>query len=484
MNIKFDLNITQTQKLIMTQEMRQSIEILQLTAVELNGLIETEIMENPVLEFNEVSIKEVVPINEEGGPLNGELVKEEAVPEQAPREEIQWDEYFHSIENSDFRGQTQSSADSEDEYGFEKFTAQEKTLNEYLHFQFKILEKNLTNSEKRIGEYLIDCIDDNGYLVIDIGYIKNILEVNEESIEKMIAIIQGFDPSGVGCRNIEECLLIQLRQIGYDDEEEVFIEIIKSHLLDLADNQFKRIAEETGLTIEDVYEFKEVIKTLEPKPGREFSCSERVSYVIPDGSIEIVNDELVVKVNEVSAPRLRINNYYKGLLKNPDKNDKTRVYLEKKLDSAAFMIRSIEQRRDTIKKVITAIAESQHSFFFEGGGDLRPLTLKTIAEMIDVHESTVSRAVRGKYIQTPKGTFALKFFFKRGYTQGQEDRSSDAIKGYIKELIDQEDKRKPLSDQKLSELLQQQNLDVARRTVAKYREALLIQPSSKRKEYR
>jgi RNA polymerase sigma-54 factor len=483
MNIKFDLNMTQTQKLIMTQEMRQSIEILQLTAMELNGLIETEIMENPVLEFNEVSIKEVVPVNEDGATPKGELVKEEPVVEQPPKDEIQWDEYFHSMENSDYRGQTQSSGDTDDEYGFEKFTSQEKTLYEYLHFQFNMLEKNLSPLEKLVGEYLIDCIDDNGYLIIDINYVKSILDVDEESIQKMIAIIQGFDPCGVGCRNIEECLLIQLRQIGYDDDE-VFMDIVKNHLLDLADNQFKRIAQDTGLTIEDVYEFKEVIKTLEPKPGREFSCSERVSYVIPDGSIEIVNDELVVKVNDVSAPRLRINNYYKGLLKNTDKNDETKLYLEKKLDSAAFLIKSIEQRRDTIKKVIMAIAESQRSFFFEGVGDLRPLTLKTIADTIEVHESTVSRAIRGKYIQTPKGTFALKFFFKRGFTQGEEDRSSDAIKGYIKELIDNEDKKKPLSDQKISELLQQKNLDVARRTVAKYREALLIQPSSKRKEYR
>ena len=483
MNIKFDLNITQTQKLIMTQEMRQSIEILQLTAMELNGLIETEIMENPVLEFNEVSIKEVVPVNEDGSTAKGELAKEEPVVEQPPKDEIQWDEYFHSMENSDYRGQTQSSGDTDDEYGFEKFTSEEKTLYEYLHFQFNMLEKNLSAQEKLIGEYLIDCIDDNGYLIIDMDYIKNILAVDEDTILKMIAIIQGFDPCGVGCRNIEECLLIQLRQMGYD-EEEVFMDIVKNHLMDLADNQFKRIAQDTGLTIEDVFEFKEVIKTLEPKPGREFSCSERVSYVIPDGSIEIVNDELVVKVNDVSAPRLRINNYYKGLLKNPDKNDETRLYLEKKLDSAAFLIKSIEQRRDTIKKVIMAIAESQRSFFFEGVGDLRPLTLKTIAESIDVHESTVSRAIRGKYIQTPKGTFALKFFFKRGFTQGDDDRSSDAIKGYIKELIEKEDKKKPLSDQKISELLQEKNLDVARRTVAKYREALLIQPSSKRKEYR
>lgn len=482
MNIKFDLNITQTQKLIMTQEMRQSIEILQLTAMELNGLIETEIMENPVLEFNEVSIKEVVPINEDGGPLKVD-VKEEPLPEPQPKEEIQWDEYFHSMENADYRGQLQSSADSDDEYGFEKFTSQEKTLNEYLHFQFTMQEKSFSEEEKRIAEYLIDCIDDNGYLLIDMDYVKNILEADEDSVNKMIVVIQGFDPSGVGCRDIKECLLIQLRQMGYDDDE-VFMDIVKNHLIDLADNQFKRIALETGLTIEDVYEFKEVIKTLEPKPGREFSCSERVSYVIPDGSIEIVNDELVVKVNDVSAPRLRINNYYKGLLKNPDKNDETKLYLEKKLDSAAFLIKSIEQRRDTIKKVITAIAESQRGFFFEGVGDLRPLTLKAIAETIEVHESTVSRAIRGKYIQTPKGTFALKFFFKRGYAQGEEDRSSDAIKRLIQELIDQEDKKKPLSDQRISELLQDKNLDVARRTVAKYREALLIQPSSKRKEYR
>ncbi|WP_303871646.1 RNA polymerase factor sigma-54 [Acetobacterium wieringae] len=483
MNIKFDLNITQTQKLIMTQEMRQSIEILQLTAMELNGLIETEIMENPVLEFNEVSIKEVVPINEDGGPLKGDLVKEEPNPEPQPKEEIQWDEYFSSMENSDYRGQLQPIADNDDEYGFEKFTSQEKTLNEYLHFQFTLQEKSFSEEEKRIAEYLIDCIDDNGYLLIDMDYVKNTLEVDEDRVQKMITIIQGFDPSGVGCRDIKECLLIQLRQMGYDDDE-VFMDIVKNHLIDLADNQFKRIAQETGLTIEDVYEFKEVIKTLEPKPGREFSCSERVSYVIPDGSIEIVNDELVVKVNDVSAPRLRINNYYKGLLKNSDKNDETKLYLEKKLDSAAFLIKSIEQRRDTIKKVITAIAESQRGFFFEGVGDLRPLTLKTIAETIEVHESTVSRAIRGKYIQTPKGTFALKFFFKRGYSQGEEDRSSDAIKRLIQELIDQEDKKKPLSDQRISELLQDKNLDVARRTVAKYREALLIQPSSKRKEYR
>lgn len=476
MNIKFDLNMAQTQKLIMTQEMRQSIEILQLTAIELNGLIEKEIMENPVLEFNEVSIKEPTLASEEP-------VKEEPAQELPQKDEIRWDEYFQSMENSEYRGQTQSSGDSDDEYGFEKFTSHENTLNEYLHFQFNMVTETLSDEEKAVGEYLVDCIDDNGYLILDLNYVQDVLGVDEACINKLIEIIQGFDPSGVGARNVEECLLIQLRQMGYDDDE-VYLEIIKHHLLDLAENHFKRIAQVTSLTIEEVYDFKEVVKTLEPKPGREFSCSEGVSYVIPDGTIEIIDGELVVKVNEVSAPRLRINNYYKGLLKSTEKNEETRVYLEKKLDGAAFLIKSIEQRRDTIKKVIEAVAECQRNFFFEGVEDLRPLTLKTIAELIEVHESTVSRAIRGKYVQTPKGTFALKFFFKRGYTQGDEDRSSDAIKRFIQEMIGQEDKKKPLSDQKISELLKEKNLDVARRTVAKYREALLIQPSSKRKEYR
>ncbi|WP_243135813.1 RNA polymerase factor sigma-54 [Acetobacterium tundrae] len=477
MNLKFDLNINQTQKLILTQEMRQSIEILQLTAIELNSLIEKEIIENPVIEFNENAIKEVVPINEE--PVKEEVRQEEVLS----KEDVRWDEYFQSMESSEYRGQAQSNPDTEAEYGFEKYSSQVQTLNEYLHFQFSLAAQTLSDKEKFVGEYLIDCIDDNGYLIVADNYIRAILEVDEEMIGKLVEIIQGFDPAGVGARDVEECLLIQLHQMGYEDDE-VYLDIIKNYLAEFADNQFKRIAQATGLLVEEVYEFKEIIKTLEPKPGRKFSCSEGVSYVIPDGSIEIVEGELVVKINDVCAPRLKINGYYKSLLKTSKKNDETRVYIEKKLDSAAFLIRSIEQRRDTIKKVIQAIAEYQCDFFFEGVENLRPLTLKTIAEIVDVHESTVSRAIHGKYIQTPKGTFALKFFFKRGFTQGEEDRSSDVIKRFIKEMIEAEDKQRPLSDQKISEILKAQNLDVARRTVAKYREALMIQPSSKRKEYR
>ena len=472
MNIKFNLNIAQTQKLIMTQEMQQAIEILQLSSMELNNLIEAEINENPVLEFNEVSIKALAP-------ETGEAAKEET----NKKEDIKWDEYFHSVEASEYRGQAPSTYDPDDEFGFEKFSYQEKTLSEYLHFQLNMVAEELSDEEKFIGQYLIDCIDDNGYLIVDMKYLLGILESKEHSIKKLIGIIQGFDPIGVGARDIRECLLIQLRHMGYDDDE-IYMEIINHHLKDLADHQYKRISNSTGLSLEEVFEFKELIQTLEPKPGREFTNLEGVSYIIPDGSIEIVNGELAVKINEISAPRLKINSFYKGMLKKTDQNEDTRKYLEKKLDGAVFLIRSIEQRRDTILRVIQAIAECQETFFFEGVEDLRPMTLKTVAEMVEVHESTVSRAIRGKYIQTPKGTFALKFFFKRGFNQGEEDRSSDAIKQFIQEMIESEDKKKPLSDQKISEMLKEKNLDVARRTIAKYREALLIQSSSKRKEYR
>ncbi|KNZ42917.1 RNA polymerase factor sigma-54 [Acetobacterium bakii] len=472
MNIKFDLNITQTQKLIMTQEMRQAIEILQLTSMELNNLIENEIMENPVLEFNEVSIKTLAP-------ETGEAAKEDV----NKKDDINWDDYFNSMEPSEYRGQTPTNYDPDEEYGFEKFSYQEKTLNEYLHFQFNMVVEKLSKREIFIGEYLIDCIDDNGYLIVDMDYLQEILESNEENINKIIGIIQGFDPVGVGARDIKECLLIQLRYLGYENDD-IYMEIINQHLTDLADNQYKRIAHATGLSLEEVFEFKELIKTLEPKPGREFTNLEGVSYVIPDGSIEIVDGELIVKINEISAPRLKINSFYKGMLKKTDQNEDTRKYLEKKLDGAVFLIRSIEQRRDTILKVIQAIATCQKNFFFQGVEDLRPLTLNSIADMIDVHESTVSRAIRGKYVQTPKGTFALKFFFKRGFNHGEEDLSSDAIKQFIQEMVEVEDKRKPLSDQKISEILKEKNLEVARRTIAKYREALSIQPSSKRKEYR
>lgn len=465
MNIKVDLNLKQTQKLVMTTEMKQAIEILQLTSMELNNLIDKELLENPMLEFNDSPMESM------------EVVKDEAAKKEESKDQIEWDDYFQNMQSTEFRNTPSSSYDPDDEFNFEKFSYYETTLNEYLLLQFHVLSEDLTETEN-----LIDCIDDNGYLLIDMDYICDILGVTQDVVEKLIGIIQQFDPAGVGARDIKECLLIQLRQEGYDDE--VYENLVNNYLTDLAENQFKRVSQETGISTSELAAFKELIKTLEPKPGRQFTNFDGVKYIIPDGSIEWIDNELVVQINDISAPRLQINSFYQGMLKTRNENEDTKKYIEKKLDSAAFLIKSIEQRRDTIRKVIEAIAHYQENFFREGVEDLKPLTLKAIADMIEVHESTVSRAIRGKYVQTPKGTFSLKFFFKRGFSQGADDVSSEAIKQKIQAFVDAEDKRKPLSDQKIVEMLKEQGVDVARRTIAKYREALNILPSSKRKQFR
>lgn len=481
MDVKLNVNVSQDQKLIMTQEMKQSIKILQLTAMELKDLIETEMMENPILDMSEVSIRELIPVNRDDVQGNDVLPDERKRSKNTEKREIQWDEYFNSLENSEAQNRVFLSTDNE-EYGFEYFTFQEKKLNEHLQFQLEMVRKNMTEAEFHVAQYLIDCIDDCGYLIMDMADLTKRLNMDEQCIEKLIALIQGFDPSGVGGRNLAECLQIQLQQMGFDNNDPVMC-IVKNHLKDLADNRFKAIAQATGLTIEAVCDATEWIKRLEPKPGRVFACPEPVSYVIPDGSIEIINGEVIVKVNEVSAPRLRINQYYRRLLKTIDKNDETRIYLKRKMDSAAFLIKSIGQRRNTMLKVMTAIAKTQWHFFLGDSDDCRPLKLKTIAEMINMHESTVSRTIRGKYVQTPRGTLPLKFFFKRGVEQDGDDQTSDAIKRIILELIESEDKRQPLSDQKISTLLRERNIDIARRTVTKYRESLQIKTSSRRKRY-
>ncbi|WKY45568.1 RNA polymerase factor sigma-54 [Eubacteriaceae bacterium ES2] len=465
--MKLDLNISQSQKLIITQEMRQAIEILQMTATELNNLIEKETMENPILDFQE-------------GPIKGELAAADKNLKEPQESDVKWDEYIAYMQSYPVIGQSGIKPD-ENEYGFEKFSYHENTLHEYLHFQFSILKNELLSKEGEIGDYLIDCIDDNGYLIVDENYLLEVLSIDLIQYERVLSLIQTLDPDGVGARNIEECLSIQLQNRGYE-KDSVYLKLVNHYLKDLAEHHYKRIEKETGLKPEEIAAFKAELKTLEPKPGREFSCADSVSYIIPDGKIEIRGKELLVTVNEISAPKLHISPYYQKMLQQEKQGSEASEYLSKKMNGAVFLIKSIEQRRQTIKNVIEAIASYQKEFFFNSKTGLKALTLKDIAEIIEMHESTISRAIRGKYIETPNGTLPLKFFFTRGFSDGQEDLSSEVVKNWIKELISQEDKKKPLSDQKIAELLKAQKIDVARRTVAKYREALNIESSSKRKE--
>lgn len=470
MNITQNMDIAQkqTQKLILSQQMRQSLDILQMNCMELKESVEREIMENPMLEFYD---------NPEERADRTES-KEDSRKES--EDNINWEEYFEQEKNLTPVQWKQQADRDDDSYGFEKFSHKEMTLQEYLFMQLHMEGRELTDQENTIGEYLITAIDEDGYLLTEMSRISADLGVSEDVIEPVLNLIQTFDPSGVGARDIGECLAIQLRQLDMlTDQGEM---LLKDHLLDIANNQFAKVSKATGISREELADFKMQLKELNPRPGVEFDNNETVKYVIPDGSIDWIDGELMVHINNVSAPHLQISSYYRKYLSHPEQTDEaTRAYLKQRLDSASLLIKNINSRRETVRNIITVIAEYQKPFFLSQEKYKRAMSLKLIADSIGMHESTVSRAIRGKFIQTPRGVFELKSFLEHGYSQSGGDVSASCIKGKIAELIQAEDSSRPLSDQKIADSLAEEGFAIARRTIAKYREALGIPVASKRK---
>ena len=347
-----------------------------------------------------------------------------------------------------------------------------------MQLKFSKLEAHVV----KICEYIIENIDDNGYLQMKNNEAMLLFDKTNDEIEQLIRLIQTFDPPGVAARDIKECLLIQLYQQGY--EESLEETLVKEFLSELGEKKFAVIAKKLGETAERVQNAYDYIKTLEPKPGRSFSSLRDVRYVIPDVFVEKVGNEYVVVVNESASPRLQINSFYKNMLNQFSKDSLTNDYLSKNLQSALRIIKSIEQRRNTIYRVCKAIVEYQFDFFEKGLLYLRPLNLKDIADDIEVHESTVSRAVNGKYIQCPNGLFEIKYFFQSGVKGASgEGVSSESVKSVMKDMIEKEDAKKPLSDQYIADVLNKTGINISRRTVAKYRDELNIPPSSKRKRF-
>lgn len=460
MGLYFGLQLEQKQQLIMTPELRQAIEILQLPSFELNQLIEQELQKNPMIDLIEEQF------------TNEELDKES----QGDTKEIDWEKYFDH--NDTYYGGQREVNDQE--YNQENYVKDSITLKEHLQFQLHI--SVVKPKYKKIGEYIIECIDNNGYLTVDIEEIAQILNEKLSDVENILYLIQSFDPSGVGARNLRECLSIQLKQMNYWDER--MKKIIYNHLEDLANNRFQRISKKLGISCKEIQDIKDFIKTLEPKPGRIFATDQDVRYIIPDAYIKKIGDEYLVIINDSANPRLRINHFYKTLLKQEDKSSLTSKYLKEKLESAMWLIKSIEQRRSTLYNVVSSILEVQKDFFEQGVTALKPLTLKEIAEKLEIHESTVSRATNGKYVQTPKGLFELKYFFNSGIESKSGDTmASQGIKNMIKEIIEREDSSKPISDQKIADILKDKGIKISRRTVAKYRDEMGILSSSKRKRY-
>lgn len=453
MKLSYGLTIEQTQKLTMTPELIQAIRILQFNTQELDSFVQEELLENPVLE------------------IDGKRKEESSIDIQEKIREDYDDEESYK--------QWEFSPDKE-EYSYEQFVSKEETLEDYLLLQLTF--SNLKGEDLKVGRYIIEAIDENGYLTVSVEQISKIFKISCEKTEKILDVIQTFEPLGVAARDLKECLIIQLAAKGLLDEVTEYI--ILNHLEDLGENKLNKIAKAIGIPVSQIQMIGDMIRTLEPKPGRSFSAGESVKYIVPDVYVEKMNDEYVVTSNESSLPHIMVSPYYNSLVREAKNDEELSKYITDKFNSALWLIKSIEQRKRTIYNVVTAVVEHQKDFLDKGPKYLKTLTLKQIADDIGMHESTVSRSVNGKYMQTPRGVFEIKYFFSGGITGNDgEGVSSNSIKTMIKEIIDGENPAKPFSDQDIVGKLSEKGIEISRRTVAKYREGMNILSSSKRRRY-
>ena len=475
MKLGYDLTIEQTQKLVMTPELIQAIKILQFNIQELDVYVQDQLLTNPVLE------------SEPDHDAPARDADADDIPEEVrepKREEPDWEEYIRGSYEEGRDGQwdrqwIERQDDAEGDF-FERYVDNDLTLPEHLLFQLQFAA--VSEEKQRIGEYIIEALDENGYLTSSLEEISKALQVPVEEVGEVLKIVQGLDPVGVGARDLRECLLIQLRSLGLLTKE--FRAVVTDHLEDLASNRLIQIAKSLGISVEEVQRMGDVIRTLEPKPGRQFSAGEETKYIIPDIIVERTEDGYSITVNDSSTPHLRVSSYYRDLLHQAGSDDQLSSYLSERVNSALWLIRSINQRKQTIYNVAEAIVRHQRAFFDNGSKYLKTLTLREIGDDLGIHESTVSRSINGKYLQCSHGVFELRHFFSAGVKAGSgEGVSSNSVKEFIKEIVDGEDPKKPFSDQAMVAKLAEKGFEISRRTVAKYRDELNIPSSSRRKRF-
>ncbi len=467
MKLGYDLTIEQKQQLSMTPELIQAIKILQMENMDLFDYVQNELMENPMLEEDHE--------NQEGvhqGPveLDGSVTLE--IREKMAEDEYS-DRYYRQWEHDP----------SKENYSFEAYTSEAQTLTDFLLEQLSI--SGLKGPEEERCRLLIEAIDENGYIALTEDEIRILTGLeDEEDIENILSYIHRMEPTGVGARDLGECLEIQLAAKGLLSEEATVI--IRDMLSDVADNRIGKISKAVGIKAEEVQDIVDMIKTLEPRPGRQFAGKgESTRYVIPDIIVEKVDGDYVITSNDSSLPRLIVSSYYRQLITEADRDEELDKYISSHFNSAMWLIKSIEQRKQTIASVAAAIVHEQEDFFEKGEKFLHTLTLHQVADKLGIHESTVSRAINGKYMQSPRGVYELKFFFSSGVSASGEENglSSNSVKSMIKEMIAEEDPKKPLSDQEMVSRLEKDGIEISRRTVAKYRESMSILSSSKRRRY-
>ncbi|EEA85530.1 RNA polymerase factor sigma-54 [Peptacetobacter hiranonis] len=451
MNFKNTLELNQSQKLILTTQLKQSLAILNMSRLEVEEEIRKESESNPLLEAEK---------NEEG---------------------IDWEKYIKHMESINIRqDKNDAPYSSENAVDFENMIRSTSNLYDYLIDELKYFK--LTFEEKRICKYIIDSLDEDGYLRINDKEIYDALRVDASLFRRCLDIVQQLDPPGIGARNISECLILQLERMGISNN--IVENIIMNDLELIGRNKLKDIAKKYKISIEKCKEAIEIIRHLDPKPGR--ACSnDKCVYVQPDVIVDKIDGKYIVHTNEKDVYNIKINDFYRNMMTDKDSDKEAKEFIKDRLNSAATLIKNIESRKSTILRIAEAIIDEQQEFIQKGEKYIKPMKMKDIADKLEIHESTVSRGVNGKYMLTPFGLYEFKFFFNAALeTDNSSDGASSAgIKRDIKDIIDGENKKKPLSDDAISKMLKEKGVSVARRTVAKYREELGIPSSSRRKEF-
>jgi RNA polymerase sigma-54 factor len=465
----------------MTPSLQQAIKLLQLSKLELQEVLNQELLENPLLEENAEEVKaEEAETTEQKNEAEDEAKKVEAQEKEKEKDsfdEIDYDAYFQDYIEY---GYNPRMSEEHEEFPIENTLTRPPNLTDHLTWQ--LMMSDASPRTKEIGQFIIGNIDEDGYLRASNEEIMASGSYGAEEVDTAVKAIQSLDPIGVGARDLRECLLLQLQFLEVD--EPLVEMIIRDHWDMFMQRHFVQLAKVLSIDLKTLESIVELIKHLDPKPGRKYS-NERAIYVEPDVYIHKVGEEYVIALNEDGMPKLRINGSYRAMLNSMDskQDGETVNYIKDKIRSAVWLIKSLDQRQRTIYKVAESIVKHQREFLEKGIDYLRPLVLRDVADDIQMHESTVSRVVSNKYMHTPRGLFLMKYFFHSGIdSETGEDISSLTVKKKIQGYIQAEDPRKPLSDSKIMKILNDEGINIARRTVAKYRDELNIPSSTDRKQ--
>ena len=466
-----------TQQLIMTPQLQMSIKLLQLSRLELVEAIRQELEENPALEeVQDFADEESRADQSEAAPDDTPAIQEVEIEEKI-KEAFDWENYIDEYNST---GRISFETEKKNILNFESFVARKESLNEHLFWQ--LLMTVSTKEEEKIGSLIIGNLNNDGYLDISIEELINTSRSSSDKVNQVLSLIKTFDPIGVGASDLKECLLVQAKHFKLNNT--IVTDIIENHINHLENKNYKAIATALRVNIQEVVSAVSIIKEFEPKPGRTFSVEEP-QYINPDIFVYKLEDGFLILLNDDGVPKLHINSYYKQFISRGGKlSGKAKEYLRDKIRSASWLIKSIQQRQKTIYRVMESILKFQREFFENGIAHLRPMVLRDVAEDIDMHESTISRVTTNKYAYTPQGLFELKYFFNSSINRINGDAmASTSVQEKIRQIILNEDASKPYSDDKITKLLKESNINIARRTVTKYREMMQLLSSNKRKQF-